>query len=140
MTVDKPFNTGRRSCLQISLQRRLLLLRVKSDNGFGSWLKITSGFKVFQYLQVVILQLHRKVINDASGRKRMLPSVIIHGSGRLNARNCGKIVDMVYVLATRTGDRQDVSTADYHTQTMNTIQRKGSVGPDTRSEARLQDD
>jgi len=57
----------------------LLLYRVKSDNGFGCWLKITSGFEMLQYLQVVILQLRRKGVNDTSGRKRMPPDVIVHG-------------------------------------------------------------
>ena len=62
-----------------TIYSRLLLFRVKTDNGFGCWLKITSGFEMLQYPQVVILQLHRKGVNDTSGRKRMPPDVIVHG-------------------------------------------------------------
>ena len=57
----------------------LLLFRMKSNNNFGSWLKITSGFEMLQYLQVVILQFHRKGVNDNSGRKSMPSDVIVHG-------------------------------------------------------------
>ena len=56
---------------------RLLLYRVKSDNGFGCWLKITSSFVMLRYSQVSILQLHRKGVNATLVRKSRPPGVVV---------------------------------------------------------------